>query len=125
MVLPLQQASFVALQMRQPARMLLAHPSLSQDLNRGFNSIPGEFLPAIHSVLPCFVSVPEQAKDTALCVCYRQADLDGTLGRAEGTYFNGVDCKDVTYGTENSQETCKQGGCSYCSDAAGREKVML
>ena len=119
------QAIHVVLQMILREGMMSAHPSLPKDLNCGFDSIPGELLPTMHSVLPCLIFVPEQAQDECLRVCCSQPDLIGTSGGAAGTYLNGVDCKDVTYGTENSQETCKQGACSKRSDAVTPIKIML
>ena len=121
----LLQANSVVSRILEPERLISAYPSLAKDLNIGFDPIPGEFLSAMHSVLPCLISVPEQVQDGCLRVYYSQSDLVGTSGGAAETYFNGVDCRDVTYGTENSQETCKQRGCSKRSDAVGPTKPML
>ena len=69
LLLLLLQAIDVVLQMLQWESMVSAHPSLAKDFNGGLDFIPGELLTAMHSVLPCLVSVPEQAQDASLRVC--------------------------------------------------------
>ena len=64
----LLQANSVVSRILEPERLISAYPSLAKDLNIGFDPIPGEFLSAMHSVLPCLIFVPEQVQDECLRV---------------------------------------------------------